>query len=350
MDDQSEVVVLPVLAAQRELWIAQSLLGSERAFDTAATVTFDGLLDEDVFVRAVRCVYAEADVLKVQIVERDGQFWQLLRSSGDVSCQVIDLCGAEKPEAAVANWIERDLAQGFDTLARCPWVSVLFKVSRSKSIWYKRGHHILLDGYGEWLVSKRVAEVYSVASVLAGAVASVFWRAAGVVFEESVYRSSSQFTRDRDFWLDQLYQAPDAVGLSPREAKQSLHVLRHWISPKAERDAKIRALGDMVGTSLVPVVTALVALYVYCVTGETDLVLGFPVTGRLRKLARSVPASLSNVLPLRVRLNPNGTVADLIKEVDRSIRRILRHQRYRSEDLMRDLGLGRVTTRCPSID
>jgi nonribosomal peptide synthetase DhbF len=48
---------------------------------------------------------------------------------------------------------------------------------------------------------------------------------------------------------------------------------------------------------------------------------------------------LSNVLPLRLKVHSGMSLAELMGEVAQQIRRALMHQRYRTEDLLRDLGL-----------
>ena len=48
---------------------------------------------------------------------------------------------------------------------------------------------------------------------------------------------------------------------------------------------------------------------------------------------------LSNVLPLRLTVHPGMSLSELIEQVAEHVRRGLLHQRYRTEDLNRDLGL-----------
>ena len=46
----------------------------------------------------------------------------------------------------------------------------------------------------------------------------------------------------------------------------------------------------------------------------------------------------NNILPIRIRLPRRITVGDLVRQTSRSMREALRHQRYRYEDMRRDLG------------
>ena len=54
---------------------------------------------------------------------------------------------------------------------------------------------------------------------------------------------------------------------------------------------------------------------------------------------------VANVVPLRLRIDPDTRVGDLFTETDRHIRAVIPHQRYRFTDMRRDLG--RIGDSCP---
>ncbi len=87
------------------------------------------------------------------------------------------------------------------------------------------------------------------------------------------------------------------------------------------------------------IVIAATAVYVYRLTGEQDVILGLVVTARQDSVLKRVPGMVSNVLPLRLSVRPGMRLSDLIGQVAQKVREVLEHQRYRGEDLHRDLGL-----------
>src|SRR5207244_8346382 len=60
---------------------------------------------------------------------------------------------------------------------------------------------------------------------------------------------------------------------------------------------------------------------------------------RTRGRMRGIPGMVSNILPLRLALDPRAGFASLLDQTVRRVRGALLHQRYRSEDLRHDLGL-----------
>ncbi|MEV4443594.1 amino acid adenylation domain-containing protein, partial [Streptomyces sp. NPDC049577] len=101
----------------------------------------------------------------------------------------------------------------------------------------------------------------------------------------------------------------------------------------------LRAAARTTRTSWSALVVAATAAYLHRVTGIEDVTLGIPVGARHGAAARNVPGMVSNELPLRVRVSPATTVADLLRQVSAELKDLLRHQRHRYEDLRRDLRL-----------
>ena len=87
------------------------------------------------------------------------------------------------------------------------------------------------------------------------------------------------------------------------------------------------------------IVLASAAAYVHRLTGGRDVMLGLPVTARQDPQLKRIPGMVSNVLPLRLVVHAGMAQSELIHQVAAEVAGLLAHQRYRGEDLHRDLGL-----------
>ena len=77
------------------------------------------------------------------------------------SLPIIDVSAEPDARRAAETWMKADLAQPIDPVRGPLFGFALFKASATRFFWYARYHHIVLDGFGMWLVARRVAEVYS---------------------------------------------------------------------------------------------------------------------------------------------------------------------------------------------
>ena len=82
---------------------------------------------------------------------------------------------------------------------------------------------------------------------------------------------------------------------------------------------------------------AATAAYLHRVTRLEDVVLGLPVRARTTRLSLTTPGMMANILPLRLTVTPQTPVADLVAQATARIGEVLGHQRYRGEELRREL-------------
>uniref|UniRef100_UPI001F31B4AE condensation domain-containing protein n=1 Tax=Actinokineospora pegani TaxID=2654637 RepID=UPI001F31B4AE len=323
-------VSLPLTPAQYGLWYAHHLDPADPGHNTAELVELRGAVDVAALRAAVRVAAEESGALGTAFTV-DGSDVRQVRGAEPVPVAEVDLSAEPDPVAAALAWIDADLAVPADLAGAPAAAEVVFVLGPEHVAWYQRAHHILLDGYGYALIATRVAEVYRALVSGAPAPPSPFGALADVVAEQRAYRSGARFGVDRDWWLGRMADRPDAVSPA-RSATRG----RGFVRGHAEVDPAVAA--RLAGRGMVPLAAAAAGLLVQRVCGADEVVLGLPMMVRLGKAAR-VPTTAVNVLPLRVAATPRTTVGELVAAVAAELRAVSAHQRYRGEDLRRDLRL-----------
>ncbi|MFB9902779.1 amino acid adenylation domain-containing protein [Allokutzneria oryzae] len=316
---------LPLTGAQSGVYFAQQLDPGGVAYNTGECVEIHGPVDVATFERALRHVVDEAEALRISLSVVDGEVRQHVGDL-DWSLQVVRLGSTE----AAREWMRADLARPVNLLEGPLFTQALLAVGPDRHLWYQRCHHILQDAYGYSLVARRVAEVYT--ALLAGdpVKPNPFGSLTALVEDDLAYRASPAFDADREFWAS---SSPAPVSLS-RGTSSATGILR-----SGGHLADLTGAAKELRASWPELVIAATAAYLHRVTGESEIVLGLPVMCRLGSVAMRVPGMVVNVLPLRVVFIPGMAVADLVAEVVASVRALRGHQRYRYEDLRRDLHL-----------
>jgi amino acid adenylation domain-containing protein len=160
-----------------------------------------------------------------------------------------------------------------------------------------------------------------------------------VLDDERHYYNSHSCERDRNYWRDQLRDRPAAVTLSGRTPGwPGPTVGTSGVLPRA-LVAQLEAIGAPSNARLPAVLSAVVALYLTRMTGQRDVLLGMPLSGRVSARLRGTLGFVSNVLPLRLAINPAMSFAELIKLAGVRVREAYRHQRYAAGAIRNDLGL-----------
>ncbi|MEU9083716.1 amino acid adenylation domain-containing protein [Streptomyces sp. NPDC048357] len=326
----------PLTGAQLGVWFAQQVDPANAAYNTAQYVEVEAPADAARLERALRRALAETDALNMRFAVHDGQPWQLPEPTAAEPClDVVDLSAAADPAAAADRWMREDAATTVDLLRGPLFRNALLVLGSDRFRWYLRCHHALLDGYGFQLLAARTAEIYTAEA--AGTEPRPRWFGAlgDLADAEADYRSSERFRADRAHWTERMAGAPDAVTLARRPFDGPA------VDPLTAGPARVPA-GQREDRA--DLVIAALAGYLHRMTQAEDITLGIPVAGRWGVAAKT-PGVVVNVLPLRLSVPRGITVAALLAHTSERLRELRRHQRYRSEDVLRDLSMvGRQLT------
>ncbi|MBP0456548.1 non-ribosomal peptide synthetase [Streptomyces montanisoli] len=351
--EQSSPQDLPLTSSQDGLWFARKLDPDNPSFNIAEYADIHGEFDEAVLLRAVRHAEREMEALRVTFGERDGVPFQRVHSGGVLAYDFVDLSHCERPCDEALRRMERDLARPSD-VAEGPLIRLtLYRLAPHRHLFHQQVHHLALDGYGAVLALSRIAEVYSALVASPGTpVPLVPAPLAPLGEEERAYRESQDRAEDARFWAEYLEDAPAATGLFDSSAPLGHgFVVAGRDAPPVDA-ARLKAAAKEARVAWPTLFMAAMGIYLHRGRGLGEVVLGLPVTGRRTKRARTTPTMVSNILPMRLRVSPSDLVSDVARRASAEARQVLRHQRYPSEQLRRDLGMSGTTRRLagPSVN
>ncbi|MED0797710.1 non-ribosomal peptide synthetase DhbF [Bacillus inaquosorum] len=325
--------------AQTGIWFAQQLDPDNPIYNTAEYIEINGPINIALFEEALRHVIKEAESLHVRFGENMDGPWQMINPSPDVQLHVIDVSSKPDPEKTALDWMKADLAKpvdlGYDPLFN----EALFIAGPDRFFWYQRIHHIAIDGFGFSLIAQRVASTYAALVKGQSAKDRSFGSLQAILEEDTDYRASEQYEKDRQFWLDRFADGPEVVSLADRAPRTSNSFLRHTAYLPLSDVNVLKEAARYFSGSWHEVVIAVSAVYVHRMTGSEDVVLGLPMMGRIGSASLNVPAMVMNLLPLRLSVSSSMSFSELIQQISREIRSIRRHHKYRHEELRRDLKL-----------
>ncbi|MGA8117037.1 MAG: condensation domain-containing protein [Actinocatenispora sp.] len=328
----------PLSGAQAGIWMAQQLHPDRAIFRIGELMRITGPLDPALFETALRRAFAETDNLHLRFVEDDdGRVWQYVQPPDRWSLAGVDVSTDPDPDDAVDRWIRADLAGHIDLDAGRLFSFALFRAAPDVHLWYHGYHHIVTDGIGCGLFVRRVAAHYG--ALVAGYPEPPpgYGSVRRLLTADATYRASETFAADRRYWLSRLdgwstplrladHEVPPGDGFLRRDAR-----LTGWVTDG------LSALARKASTSDARVFVGAAAAYLGRSAGVDDVVVGLPLTGRTDEVTRGTPGLAVNVLPLRLSLAGAPTTGQFLDRVADAVRGAVRHQRYRGEDLYRDL-------------
>ena len=335
--------VLPLGLAQKEVWLDQQAWPGSAHLNIGGGAYLEGPLDEAVFKRALQLLVDEADVLRMAPLP-DGT--QRMFATLEPRLERVDLSQSANPRQAMRDWWRTRIRVPFDLAAGPPWRFALLHGSDTLHGLTIQFHHVLMDGWGTTQVMRRWSLIYN--AMLGGLEVPPMQ---GEPFQRAIadalgYRASPGYTRDGEYWVRQLGQAPPAlIEKKPghQVAAQALPA-SHLVEQELDRNAYARMTEQAValGFSAFTCFLAGLALYLSRSTGQTTLVIGVPTLNRSGLRYKHTPGMFVGVLPLCLKLDVAQTAGDLLTHVARQLAEGLRHARYPLGELGRSLQLLRL--------
>ena len=230
-----------------------------------------------------------------------------------------------------------DMRRPFDLRDGPIFTEAVLRVTPGVFFWYQIAHHIAFDAFSASLIAARVSSVYTTLltgePVRGGALEPV----SALLQVDHSYRESTEFERDREFWLDALAGFEGPVSVSGRQGRTGSQESRRCLeSVDPGGTADMRAAAWRLGVSFGTLMVAAGAVYLHRVTGTEDIVIGLSVNWRHGPRGRRAPGMAANILPIRLAVRGTTSVADLAQQVMAGVLESQRHQRYHYAQIRQD--------------
>lgn len=324
----------PLSTAQLSIWLAQ-VAQPTVPYTVAQYVEITGDLDVDAVLASLGSIGHQTESAATRILQRNNELRQVIDHEGPWRAGYVDLRREADPEAVALDRMRTKASRIVDMRTEQLLVQELLHVADDRYFLFGLAHHVVVDGVGAIAMLDAVAETYS--ALRSGVTPPVRSRMSirELVDYQQEYRQTTRYAADRAYWLDRVRTLPAPARLSDRSyppAQRTAVVgaaIRNVVAPEN------RAID---GYTDVTIVLAAISVYIARMTGQRRVVLSLPVSGRVTAKLRNSAGMLANVVPLCVEVPDGGTIGDLLRGIVVELTGALRHQRYRFEDMLRDLG------------
>ncbi|WP_158515672.1 non-ribosomal peptide synthetase [Kitasatospora sp. MBT63] len=347
--DRTELAPIPALAPrasyalhpqQRALYAVWQTDPASTAYNIPVRIEVSPSLDADRLRSALAGLLRRHDALRTAFHADGDDVRQLVRDHAEAELDVVTapLTDAE----ALAR-----LVRPFD-LAAAPLVRALLLPGDGTDRLYLDVHHIVFDGVSLQVLLDELLDLYV---GIEPAAPPVRYADAAEWFAE--HTAAGSFAESERYWLETFPEPPPALGLAtdfPRPPVRSTRgaVLRQELGPA--RDRALRACAAQHGVTDFTVLMSAYAAALARITGGLDLTIGCPMSGRVHPDLDGVVGMFVNTVPLRLRLEPGDSLADLLRRVADRHHLALTHQSHPFEQLARQVVTVRDHSRNPLFD
>jgi amino acid adenylation domain-containing protein len=315
--------VAPASHSQQRLWFLDQLDSTASvAYHVPAAMRLKGTLDKAALKATLARIVARHESLRTTFAGVDGNPVQVI-AAADAGFALGERDLSHLPdderEAALSDIGADEVVQPFD-LAAGPLIrGQLLRLADDEHVLLMTQHHIISDGWSIGLLVREISALYTAFSQ---------GRPDPLPPLAIQYADYALWQRDRlqgdalqaqgAFWKAQLTGAPALLELPAdraRPARQSYAGASVPLVLDAALTAGLKALGRKHGTTLFMTLLAGWAALLARLSGQDDVVVGTPVANRQRTEVEGLIGFFVNTLALRVKLEGDPTVAQLLAQV-----------------------------------
>ncbi|MFI6174128.1 amino acid adenylation domain-containing protein [Nonomuraea sp. NPDC051191] len=345
--DQPQVE-LDASYGQQALWFLYRLAPGSCAYNVMQVVRVRGTLDLAALRRTLETVSARHAALRTRYATRDGRTIQIVDREQPVSLTVLD----------ASRWTGERLAEEVRERAERPFSLEHGPVWRVEV--FARGvdehdilvcfHHIAVDIWSLSLLLDEIRTLYAVGGHPAEAALPPATPYSRYVRWERDLLAGERGEVLRRYWQERLADAPLQLELPtdrPRPARQTYRGDRCAVELSGDLTARLKALARAEGCTLYTLLLAAYFTLLHRYTGQSDLVVGSPMTVRpTTELERLVGYAVNPVV-LRADLSGDPPFTELLATVRRVVLEAIEHQDYPFSLLVRRLQPDRELSRSP---
>lgn len=350
-------VSYPLSSAQTRVWVSDKIHGETTAYNLISSVELTGEFDPIFFEKSVMAVVDRYEILRT--VFRKDEAGDVRQWISPVDVLDFKLCyfdwtnddGAGKAEA----FIKVDSQNTFD-LENGPLFRIaLFKLKKDKYILYYNLHHIICDAWSMNVLSENILKAYNAfKNLLEPNFPPLRIQYKDFAVWQQAQLETEAFRLSQQYWLSQFEGVLPELNLFPSTIRPAVQNTNGYVLSTSilhpSLVSKLKKMSGQSGGSLFIGLVASLKAILYKYSGQQDIIIGTPASGRDHADLHDQIGFYINTLALRTRFSGKENFQDLLNRVRETVMKAYDHQLYPFDRLIEDLKVKRKPHRSLLFD
>jgi amino acid adenylation domain-containing protein/non-ribosomal peptide synthase protein (TIGR01720 family) len=342
----------PLSFAQQHLWLLHQFLPENFTITIPVAVRLEGALNLAALQRSLNAIMRRHATLRTTFSLVDGQPAQQIAPTGTLLLALLDLRAfpPAQREAQALRLASAEAHSPFD-LARGPLVrATLLIVAPQAHVLLLTMHHIVSDGWSMGIFVRELAMLYmAFAAGQPDPLPALPIQYVDFAIWQRQWLTAEVRNAQLAYWRDQLDALP-VLELPLDRLRPAIQTFRGaWLSLTLpwSLTAALKELSRREEATLFMTLLAAFDVLLARYSGQDDIAVGTPITGRNRVLTEGLIGFFANVLVLRADLSGDPSFRELLRRVRGVCLQAYTHQDLPFEQLVRELQPTRDLSRTP---
>ncbi len=304
---------LPLSSGQQRLWFLEQISSGSPVYNVPTCFRVQGPLDVEAFRQSLEVIVRRHEILRTTFAARDGEPAQIVSNHAGITFSTADLSAGSGFRAAAVAEAQRP----FD-LTRGPLLRVLLiELAKDDHVVVITMHHIVCDGWSMGILFRELGAIYASLKQGAGpALPELAIQYADYATWQRERLRSGALNAQIDYWREHLKDAPPVFELpadKPRPRRPGFRgAIARGLLDTPVADVLLEIARNESTTSFV-VLLAAYSVFLNRHSGQSDFVVGCPVSNRNRAELEPMIGFFPNTLPLRIDTSGNPGFIGLVR-------------------------------------
>ncbi len=344
----------PLSFAQQRLWLIQHLEPESTAYNVYNITRLRGPLNVVALEKALNEIVRRHEILRTTFTARGDQLVQVVAPFAALKFAVEDLRAlpVTKQETELHRAALEEARVVFD-LERGPLFRLRLLRLNDEHVLITCRHHIIFDLWSHEVFTNDLVSLYDAFDkVQTSPLPELQIQYADFACWERDWLAGDKLNTLLRYWKKQLEGAPTVLNLPVDGVASAASSYRgKWQSFTLDKEQTktIGALSRAERVTVYMVLAAAFKTFLYRYTGQSDFLIGTPVTSRTHPETEPLIGCFMNMLVLRTDLSGNPTFRELLGRVRETVLGAYTHQEMPFERLIEELKIGRAQTSTPLV-
>ncbi|HSF39387.1 MAG TPA: amino acid adenylation domain-containing protein [Thermoanaerobaculia bacterium] len=347
---------LPLSFAQQRLWFLAQLEPGDTSYNMPFQIRLHGPLDLGALARSLGELFRRHEVLRTTFTTEAGSPVQVIGPPAPAALPRIDLSALPEPdrEREMRRISAGEAARPFD-LSRGPLLRVqVVQLAPGDHLALLNAHHIALDAWSRTLLFDELSALYSACREgRPSPLPDLAVQYADFAVWQRRWLTGETLAAQAAYWRERLGGDPPPLELPtdrPRPPVEDHRGGTHGLGLSPALTRSLAELGRREGATLFMVLLAAFQALLGRYSGQEDVVVGAPVSGRGNPETEGLIGLFLNTLPLRLSLAGNPSFRELLGRAREVSLDAYAHQHLPFEKLVEVLQPRRDLSRHPIFD
>ena len=339
--------------AQERLWFLDQLAPGSPVYNVLDAIAFYGKYNPEAMRRTVNELVRRHESLRTSFMNRDGQPMQVAVPTLDVTLAEIDLKSLPEPERK-GEWQRIVGEAGRETfdLSRIPLfrLTVVHVTPREHKLLLVM-HHIIADEWSMEIMHREATQLYEAfCQGRQSPLPELPIQYADYACWQREWLQGEVLDKQDSYWRQELAGAPTILELpadKPRPAVQSFQGASEFFRLPKSLLPLLKSLGHREQATLFMILEASFAVLLHRYTGQDDILVGTPISGRTHSETQQLIGCFLNTIVLRTRFEQQQTFRTLLRQMRERALGAYAHPDLPFEQLVAELALERDLSRSP---